>query len=58
METRRRPIQEGNEPQSKSEDQIEKVLGIIMGWYNEIATCFDSDPERFERIFWEGQRAK
>jgi uncharacterized protein len=39
------------EPQFESEDQIEKVLGIIMSRYNEIATCFDSDPEKFEPIF-------
>jgi uncharacterized protein len=39
------------EPQFESEDQIGKVLGIIMSRYNEIATCFDSDPEKFEPIF-------
>ena len=30
------------------------VLGTIMGRYNEIAACFNSDPEEFDPIFWEG----
>ena len=25
-----------------------------MGRYNEIAACFNSDPEEFDPIFWEG----
>ena len=44
----------GKEPQFESEDQMGKMFGIIMGRYNEIVTCFDSDPEKFEPIFWEG----
>ena len=30
------------------------VLGTIMGRYNEIAACFNGDPDEFEPIFWEG----
>jgi uncharacterized protein len=30
------------------------VLGTIMGRYNEIAACFNTDPEEFDPIFWEG----
>ena len=30
------------------------VLGTIMGRYNEIAACFNSDPDEFGPIFWEG----
>ena len=28
------------------------IIGLIMGRYNEIATDFNSDPEKFEPIFW------
>ena len=30
------------------------VLGTIMGRYNEIVACFNSDPDEFDPIFWEG----
>jgi uncharacterized protein len=30
------------------------VLGTIMGRYNEIVGCLDSEPENFEPIFMEG----
>ena len=45
-------------PQFESEDQMEKVIDIIIGRYVEIATCFDSDPEKFEPIFWEELRGQ
>ena len=34
------------------------VLGTIRGRYNEIAACFDSDPDDFGPILWEGQRVR
>ena len=45
-------------PQFESEDQMGKVIDIVIGRYNEIATCFDSDPEKFEPIFWEEPEGK
>ena len=44
----------GGEPEFETEDEMRTVLGTIMGRYNEIVACFDSDPEDFDPIFWEG----
>jgi uncharacterized protein len=41
-------------PEFKTENEMRIVLGTIMGRYNEIAACFNSDPEEFDPIFWEG----
>ena len=43
----------GGEPEFETEEEMRSVLGTIMGRYNEIAACFDSDPEDFDPIFWE-----
>lgn len=40
------------EPEFESTAQAETIIGLIMGRYNEIATGFTSDPEKFEPIFW------
>ena len=44
----------GGEPEFETEEEMRIVLGTIMGRYNEIAACFDSDPDEFGPIFWEG----
>lgn len=44
----------GQEPKFGTEDEMRTVLGTIMGRYNEIAACFNSDPGEFDPIFWEG----
>jgi uncharacterized protein len=44
----------GAEPEFETEDEMRIVLGTIMGRYNEIAACFNSDPDEFDPIFWEG----
>jgi yecA family protein len=44
----------GVEPEFETENEMHTVLGTIMGRYNEIAACFNSDPEEFDPIFWEG----
>ena len=44
----------GEEPEFETENEMHTVLGTIMGRYNEIAACFNSDPEEFDPIFWEG----
>ena len=44
----------GAEPEFETEDQRRIILGMIMGRYNEIAACFDSEPEEIDPIFWEG----
>ena len=44
----------GEEPEFETEVEMRTVLGAIMGRYNEIAACFNSDPIDFDPIFWEG----
>jgi uncharacterized protein len=44
----------GREPEFETEEEMRAVLGTIMGRYNEIAACFNSDPDEFDPIFWEG----
>ena len=44
----------GEEPEFDTEDEMHTVLGTIMGRYNEIVACLDTDPDEFEPIFWEG----
>jgi uncharacterized protein len=44
----------GGEPEFQTEAEMRTVLGTIMGRYNEIIACLDSDPEGFEPIFLEG----
>ncbi len=44
----------GGEPEFETEEEMRIVLGTIMGRYNEIAACFDSDPDEVGPIFWEG----
>jgi uncharacterized protein len=41
-----------DEPEFESHVQAEATISLIMGRYNEIATGFNADPERFEPIFW------
>jgi uncharacterized protein len=44
----------GDEPEFQTEAEMRTVLGTIMGRYNEIVTCLDSEPEDFEPIFMVG----
>ena len=44
----------GEEPVFQTEEEMRTVLGAIMGRYNEIVVCLDTDPDDFEPIFWEG----
>ena len=44
----------GEEPEFETEAEMRTVLGTIMGRYNEIAACFNTDPDEFDPIFWEG----
>jgi uncharacterized protein len=48
----------GQKPEFETEDERRTVLGTIMGRYNEIAACFNRDPDDFEPIFWEGQEGE
>jgi uncharacterized protein len=48
----------GEEPEFETEDEMRTVLGTIMGRYNEIAACFNSDPDEFDPIFWEGPEVR
>ena len=44
----------GEEPEFQTEDEMRTIRGMIMGRYNEIAACFNTDPDEFEPISWEG----
>jgi uncharacterized protein len=41
-----------DEPEFESGAQAEAIISLIMGRYNEIVTGLNSDPEKFEPIFW------
>ncbi len=44
----------GDEPEFETEDEMRTVLGLIMGRYNEIVVCLNTDPDDFDPIFLEG----
>jgi uncharacterized protein len=44
----------GEEPVFQTEDEMRTVLGTIMGRYNEIVACLDTNPDDFDPIFLEG----
>src|SRR6202158_4983420 len=44
----------GEEPVFQTEDEMRTVLGTIMGRYNEIVACLDTDSDNFDPIFLEG----
>jgi uncharacterized protein len=44
----------GTEPEFETDAEMRIVLGTIMGRYNQIKACLDSDPGGFEPIFLEG----
>jgi uncharacterized protein len=44
----------GQEPEFQTEDETRTVLGTIMGRYDEIVACLDTDPDDFDPIFLEG----
>ena len=39
-------------PEFDSDAEAESIMSLIMNRYNEIVAGFNSDPERFEPIFW------
>jgi uncharacterized protein len=41
-------------PGFETQEEMRTVLGTIMGRYNEIAACFNNDPDESDPIFWEG----
>jgi uncharacterized protein len=43
----------GEEPEFESMKQMQTIIGTIMARYNEIATCFLTDPDEFAPIFME-----
>src|SRR6478735_4053410 len=44
----------GEEPVFHTEDEMRTVLGAIVGRYNEIVACLNTDPDDLEPIFLEG----
>jgi uncharacterized protein len=44
----------GDEPLFETEQEMRTVLGTIMGRYNEITACFNTNPAEFDPIFLEG----
>jgi uncharacterized protein len=43
-----------DEPVFEDEEQVQTVIGAIMGRYNEILRELDTNPEAYEPLFWEG----
>jgi uncharacterized protein len=48
----------GAEPEFEDEEEMQTVIDTILGWYDEIATCFHTDPNEFEPILWEGREGE
>jgi uncharacterized protein len=44
----------GEEPEFESETEMRTILTTILERYNQIATCFGTNPGDFDPIFWEG----
>jgi uncharacterized protein len=44
----------GGEPTFDTESEMRTVLRTIVGRYNEIVACINTDLEEFGPIFWEG----
>jgi uncharacterized protein len=40
-------------PEFKNDEMAERIIGTIMGRYNEIVQSLSADPPGFEPIFWE-----
>jgi uncharacterized protein len=47
-------IWDDEEPEFESEAEMQTILATIMGRYNQIVTCLESNPDDFDPIFWEG----
>ena len=41
----------GGEPEFETDDEMRAVLGAIMGRYDEIVACLDTDPDDFDPVF-------
>ena len=46
------------EPKFETEDQMRIILYLLLARYNEIAACFNSDPEEFDPIFGRDRRVR
>ena len=44
----------GEQPEFKTEAEMQMVIGTIMGRYNEIVACFKNNSRKFDPVFWEG----
>jgi uncharacterized protein len=44
----------GDEPEFESVEQMQRIIGTIMGRDNEIVAAMNADPGVFEPIFWAG----
>ena len=51
-------IWDDEEPEFESEAEAQAILDTIMGRYNQIATCFASNPDDFEPDFLERTRRR
>jgi len=40
-------------PQFKDLEELNRFVALVMGFYNEIAGCFEQDPDAFEPSFYE-----
>src|SRR3954467_6993957 len=44
----------GEEPEFETETEMQTVLGTIMGRYDEIVACLNSDPDDFDPVLLNG----
>lgn len=45
-----------NAPEFRSEQEANRIMSLIFRYYNAIVGTFNTSPESFEPIFWEGHR--
>lgn len=43
----------GKNPKFKSLAELNQFIGLVMGYYNDLVSWFEQDPERFEPTFYE-----
>ena len=48
----------GEEPVFQIEEEMRTVVGTIMGRYNEIGACLNTDPDEFDPILLEGPKGE
>jgi uncharacterized protein len=45
----------GKQPKFKETGELNRFVALVMGYYNSIVACFESDPGSFEPTFYESK---